>query len=382
MAVAAEHSKSRSPQAVEGMGLLGMSLIGALLVILFVSFVLRGVPLLWQSAASSMGIKDQIVLLGVQVGLQLAAAVGLVWASSRLGTGRQATGIRGGIFLMMCVVFLGVFSADALYRIQDRVGREGFNFGGVVAMLFHVVILFLIVQMFRSGRFTKWSLALDQAGWFDTHTHKRTQGLRVRRLTILGLILISITGIWTLSEHNYLPQNSTVRVPDGRDFGSTTEQSDRRGDWVIFGKTLEPLSIPTRDKDKDVSAADKERIQVENRGRPRVEGGFTLLPDLKFTIPLLLLCLTLWLAWRIVNYPTFADFLIATEAEINKVSWSSRRALYRDTIVVLVSLVLLTLFLFVVDLFWSWFLSQEWVNILPTESQLPPKEDSKPVTEW
>ena len=72
MAVAAEHSKSRSPQAVEGMGLLGMSLIGALLVILFVSFVLRGVPLLWQSAASSMGIKDQIVLLGVQVGLQLA----------------------------------------------------------------------------------------------------------------------------------------------------------------------------------------------------------------------------------------------------------------------------------------------------------------------
>jgi len=376
MAVAAEHSNSRSKGASEGMGLLGTSLIGAFLVMLFVSLVLRGVPLLWQAAASSMGIKDQIVLLGVQVGLQLAAAVGLLYVSSLLGTGRQATGIRGGIFLMMCVVFVGVFSADALYRISDRVGKDGFNLGSVVAMLFHVVILFLIVQMFRTGRFSKWSLALDQAGWFDTHTHKKTQGLRVRRLTILGIILISITGVWTLAEHNYLPQNATVRIP-ATDGGVATEQSDRRGDWVIFGKTREPLPIP-----KDATATEKERIQSENRGRPRVEGGVTLLPDLKFTIPLILIVLSLWLAWRVVNYPTFADFLIATEAEINKVSWSSRRALYRDTIVVLVSLVLLTLFLFVVDLFWSWFLSQEWVMILPTQSELPPKEDSKPVTEW
>ncbi len=34
----------------------------------------------------------------------------------------------------------------------------------------------------------------------------------------------------------------------------------------------------------------------------------------------------LWLAWRVVNVPSFADFLIATEAELNKVSWTTRRA--------------------------------------------------------
>lgn len=379
MAVAAENSNPRSKNASDGMGLLGVSLIGALLVIVFVSLVLRGVPWLWQLAASSMDIKDQIVLFGVQAGLQLTAAGALLYAGSRLGTGRKATGIRGGIFLMMSVGFVSIFSADALFHISDHVGKVGLNFGSIVAMLFHMVILFLIVQMFRTGRFTRWSLALDQAGWFDTHTHKRTQGLLVRRLTIVGFLGIAITGIWTLFQHNYLPQNADVRVAtSGRGDLSSTEQSDRRGDWVIFGATLEPLAIPS----KDITAVDKEKIQIENRGRPRVEGGFTLLPDLKFTIPMILFGLSGWLAWRVVNYPTFADFLIATEAEINKVSWSSRKALYRDTIVVLVSLVLLTLFLFVVDMFWSWFLSQEWVMILPTQSELPPKEDSKPVTEW
>src|SRR2546430_6963945 len=37
------------------------------------------------------------------------------------------------------------------------------------------------------------------------------------------------------------------------------------------------------------------------------------------TLPLLLAAASLWLAYRVVNYPTFADFLIATEAEMNKV---------------------------------------------------------------
>jgi preprotein translocase subunit SecE len=112
----------------------------------------------------------------------------------------------------------------------------------------------------------------------------------------------------------------------------------------------------------------------------------TLLPDLQFTIPLLLIAGSLWFAWRAVNYPTFADFLIATEAEINKVSWTSRRALVRDTIVVLTSLVLLTLFLFVVDIFWSWTLSRSIVGVLPTEAdraaQMSKDKSPEPVKDW
>ena len=41
---------------------------------------------------------------------------------------------------------------------------------------------------------------------------------------------------------------------------------------------------------------------------------------------------------------------IATEAEINKVSWTTRKRLIQDTTVVLVTVFLFTLFLFVVDI--------------------------------
>lgn len=65
-----------------------------------------------------------------------------------------------------------------------------------------------------------------------------------------------------------------------------------------------------------------------------------------------------WIVFRIVQYPPFVDFLIATEAEMNKVSWTSRDDLYRATTVVLTSVVIMALYLFVVDWVWSLLLQQ------------------------
>ncbi len=63
-----------------------------------------------------------------------------------------------------------------------------------------------------------------------------------------------------------------------------------------------------------------------------------------------------WVIFRIVQYPPFVEFLIATEAEMNKVSWTSRDDLYRATTVVLVTVVLMALYLFGVDWLWSYLL--------------------------
>jgi preprotein translocase SecE subunit len=237
-----------------------------------------------------------------------------------------------------------------------------------VVLLFNATVLFLVVQFFRKGRFTEWAVTLDQAGWFDVKNYKRTQGLRVRRLTILGILLVAGSGIWTLMTHNYLPRNGMAKLPDG------TEVKDRMGDWVVGGKVLEPLTLPTikpdaSEEERKQLEAQREQVRLENRARPRVEGGVTLVPDLDLTLPLILIAAPLWFAWRVVNYPQFADFLIATEAEINKVSWTTRRALFRDTIVVLTSLILLTIFLFVVDVFWGWILSRKYIAVLPTEEE-------------
>lgn len=59
-----------------------------------------------------------------------------------------------------------------------------------------------------------------------------------------------------------------------------------------------------------------------------------------------------WLGYRIVNIPAFADFLIAVEAEMNKVSWPSRGELIRSSVVVIFVIFLLALVLFAYDLIW------------------------------
>lgn len=72
-------------------------------------------------------------------------------------------------------------------------------------------------------------------------------------------------------------------------------------------------------------------------------------------IPVLLAALGAWVVYRAVNFPTFADFLISVEAEMDKVTWASKQDLYRSTMVVIGVMLFLGFALFVFDLFWQWF---------------------------
>ena len=95
----------------------------------------------------------------------------------------------------------------------------------------------------------------------------------------------------------------------------------------------------------------------------------TLLPAVQYTVPLLIIAGSIWLAWRVVNLPVFADFLIATEAEMNKVSWTTQRRLVQDTIVVLVTVVLMAFYLFSMDVVWKAVLSWEPIGVLKFSSE-------------
>lgn len=70
-------------------------------------------------------------------------------------------------------------------------------------------------------------------------------------------------------------------------------------------------------------------------------------------VPVALAVVGLWLAFRLVNLPAFADFLIAVEAEMNKVSWPTRGELYRSSTVVIFCIFFLAAVLYAYDLFWS-----------------------------
>jgi len=61
-----------------------------------------------------------------------------------------------------------------------------------------------------------------------------------------------------------------------------------------------------------------------------------------------------WFAWRVVNFPRFADFLIAVEGEMDKMSWPDWTYLWRALGVVLTMLILFTAYMFLCDVFWNW----------------------------
>lgn len=69
----------------------------------------------------------------------------------------------------------------------------------------------------------------------------------------------------------------------------------------------------------------------------------------RYGVPAAVLVVGMWIGYRLVNYPPFADFLIAVEAEMNKVSWPTWRELSRSTVVVIVLIVGLTAVLFGLD---------------------------------
>lgn len=75
-------------------------------------------------------------------------------------------------------------------------------------------------------------------------------------------------------------------------------------------------------------------------------------PGLQWIVPGALLFLGWWLSFRLIHVPKFADFLIAVEAEMTKVSWPTKTELIRSSLVVILFIVSLAAILFLFDLFW------------------------------
>lgn len=84
-------------------------------------------------------------------------------------------------------------------------------------------------------------------------------------------------------------------------------------------------------------------------------------PFIEAGVPALLLGIGLWLGVRLVNLPRFADFLIAVEAEMNKVSWPSRPELIRSSLVVIFVIFAMAFMLFAFDVIWQFVFN--WIGV-------------------
>jgi preprotein translocase subunit SecE len=83
---------------------------------------------------------------------------------------------------------------------------------------------------------------------------------------------------------------------------------------------------------------------------------------LQIGIPLALFAVGVWVAYRLVNYPAFADFLIAVEAEMAKVSWPTKIELFRSSVVVILTIFGLAAILAIYDLVWHQLLV--WLQVI------------------
>ena len=282
-----------------------------------------------------------------RIAVYLAVVGAGVAVGGFLANTSPARGVRGGIILTVSVVIATAFISSAFYH-----NFKGELFGSILAGVTLAAGAFAVFRILTSQQGVGWCQALDEQGWASTHNHKRTQGLQVRRYAMIGILILGITGAYAL-------------------WKSESFTPGRKAAEKIAAATTPDPSPASGVPSKDTPVQEKTDLNPPLTYRPPFADTVPpvpLVPVANLTLPLLLMLLTVWVAWRAVNVPTFGDFLIATEAELNKVSWTSRRRLIQDTIVVFICLLLLTLFLFVIDMFWGWLLSTWPINVLPSKT--------------
>ena len=64
----------------------------------------------------------------------------------------------------------------------------------------------------------------------------------------------------------------------------------------------------------------------------------------------------------VINSPKAVDFLIVTEAEMRKVSWPSGKQLRQQSLVVIVTCVILSLIIFLADTLFGWIALRIYLN--------------------
>jgi preprotein translocase SecE subunit len=315
----------RTPRGAQQVLAIG-SLLGALYVLIGLWLVLAGLPLLWDAG---LHIHDAIgneylsaTLLGMVCAL---AAVGIGYLGYLVMRNQHQPGLRAGIFFAAILIFVALWIGEAIANSSGETGDPAIamTVGGIVALVILVGAGFFFVQP-GWGRFLE---SVEDQGWFDGTPYKGNQGVRVRRWTVIGVLTVGVCGIITL----------VMRSSFGR------ERPDYPNNWLwSIPGTYDAYAVPVMYK-------------------------------VHLLMPVLLGAVLIYFSWRLVNVPMFADFLIATEAEMNKVSWTTRRRLVQDTIVVLVTVFLLTMFLFLVDIMWITILGWGPIGVL----QYNPRDQAK-----
>ncbi len=177
--------------------------------------------------------------------------------------------------------------------------------------------------------------------------YKRNQGQITRSMTAVVL------AVFVAALCYFVNQKLVVHVPAG---GQQYEfVKDVNESWAISKAWPDPKN-PEYAVGTVVTEEVKEKMrQTVKRGEQEPKWYFKAAQPFAYAIhiqlgvPVLLLVIGGVGIFRLVNGPKFADFLIATESEMKKVSWSSRAELIGSTVVVIVTVLILAAYIFGID---------------------------------
>src|SRR5205807_7175698 len=133
----------------------------------------------------------------------LAVGLGLWYVGYRLEKAHAQHGLRAGVVFACVFIFLVAWLSLSVIGLflEERVG--GFA-GAVVTAAIGLGLAIGVYWLFTTPGFAAWLQRVEDRGWFHALPYKPTQGVRVRRGTVLAILVVGVFGILTLISHRSL----------------------------------------------------------------------------------------------------------------------------------------------------------------------------------
>jgi preprotein translocase SecE subunit len=185
--------------------------------------------------------------------------------------------------------------------------------------------------------------------------YKRYQGQYARSITaaVMGVIAVALCHFTYTMLDKYVPtgeERTTSPANVTVDYKLNDEWND--------GETTYPAGTRLTQELLD-------RMREAKVDRFRFQAVYAV-PNalyIQYGVPSVLFVVFAFVIFRLVNGQKFADFLIATEGEMKKVSWSSKQELIGSTIVVIATVAIMAGLIYVAD--FSWAFGLKWIGVLP-----------------